>query len=96
MKKKNNARAYAYLMPMLISILVVTCLPIVYTVIISFTNYNMYHLNDFTFVGLENYMTVFAGSIRKVFFRCLAGLSASPYSVRPVPMQWGFSGSPFK
>ena len=71
MKKKNNARAYAYLMPMLISILVVTCLPIVYTVIISFTNYNMYHLNDFTFVGLENYMTVFAGSIRKVFFPVL-------------------------
>ena len=71
MKKKNNARAYAYLMPMLISILVVTCLPIVYTVIVSFTNYNMYHLNDFTFVGLENYMTVFAGSIRKVFFPVL-------------------------
>ena len=43
MRKKNNARAYAYLAPALISIFVVTFVPIVYTVMLSFTNYNMYH-----------------------------------------------------
>lgn len=71
MNKKNNRRAYTYLAPALISILVVTVLPIIYTVVISFTNYNMYHINDFSFVGLTNYITVFTGSIKNVFFPVL-------------------------
>ena len=71
MRRKDNGRAYAYLSPALISILFVTCLPIVYTVYISFTNYNIYHLNDFTFVGFQNYLTVLTGSIRNVFFPVL-------------------------
>lgn len=71
MRKKNNTKAYAYLAPALLSILIVTCLPIIYTVVISFTNYNMYHLNDFSFVGWENYLTVFSGSIKSVFFPVL-------------------------
>lgn len=71
MRKKKNPRAYIYLAPALISILIVTCLPIVYTVILSFTNYNMYHLNDFSFIGWENYITVLSGSIRNVFFPVL-------------------------
>ena len=71
MRKKKNALGYTYLAPALISILLVTCLPIIYTVILSFTNYNMYHLTDYTFVGLENYLTVFSGSIKNVFFPVL-------------------------
>lgn len=71
MKKKNNAKAYPYLMPALVSILVVTCLPIIYTIVISFTNYNMYHLEDFSYIGLENYIEVFSGSIKNVFFPVL-------------------------
>ena len=31
----------------------------------------MYHLTDYTFVGLENYLTVFSGSIKNVFFPVL-------------------------
>jgi len=71
MKKKNNAKAYPYLIPALISIFVVTVLPIVYTVVISFTNYNMFHLEGFSFVGLTNYKEVFSGSIKNVFFPVL-------------------------
>ena len=71
MKKKKNGMAYAYLAPTLITILLVTCLPILYTVILSFTNYNMYHLGDYTFVGADNYLTVFSGSIKSVFFPVL-------------------------
>jgi len=71
MKKKNNAKAYPYLMPALISIFVVTVLPIVYTVVISFTNYNMFHLESFSFVGITNYKEVFSGSIKNVFFPVL-------------------------
>lgn len=71
MKKKNNPSAYAYLAPALISMMIVTGLPILYTIFISFTNYNLYHLNDFTFIGFENYITVFSGSLKNVFFPVL-------------------------
>ncbi len=71
MKKKKRAKAYPYLLPALISILVVTVLPIIYTVIISFTNYNIYHLENFSFVGLSNYIEVFSGRIKSVFFPVL-------------------------
>lgn len=71
MKRKNNSGAYAYLAPALISMLIVTGLPILYTVFISFTNYNMYHLDDFDFVGLTNYKTVFSGNLKNVFFPVL-------------------------
>lgn len=71
MKKKNNAKAYPYLIPALVSIFIVTVIPIVYTVVISFTNYNMFHLESFSFVGLINYKEVFSGSIKNVFFPVL-------------------------
>ncbi|WP_429147705.1 carbohydrate ABC transporter permease [Anaerotaenia torta] len=67
-KKKNNLKASPYLLPALISIFIVTVIPILYTVVISFTNYNMYHLENYSLVGLKNYLEVFSGSIRKVFF----------------------------
>ena len=63
MKKKNNAKAYPYLIPALISIFVVTVLPIVYTVVISFTNYNMFHLASLSFVGITQYKEDISGSI---------------------------------
>lgn len=72
MRKKKKLEAYLYLAPALISILLVTGAPIVYTVILSFTNYNMYHLTDFIFVGWENYITVLTGSIKNVFFPVLS------------------------
>lgn len=70
-EKKNNLKAYPYLLPALLSILLVTVVPIIYTIVISFTNYNMYHLEDFSFVGFANYLEVFTGSIRSVFFPVL-------------------------
>lgn len=71
MGKKRNGTAYAYLTPALVSIFLVTFLPIVYTVILSFTNYNMYHLDNFSIIGVQNYITVLTGSIRDVFFPVL-------------------------
>lgn len=52
--RKNSKKkkiAYAFIAPAIISILVFTVVPIIYTVFISFTNYNMYHLEDFNMVG---------------------------------------------
>lgn len=69
-KKKTNI-AYAFIAPALISISIFTVLPIVYTIFISFTNYNMYHLDDFSVVGITNYLDVIRGSISAVFFPVL-------------------------
>lgn len=72
MKKKRDIKiAYSFLAPSLISILLFTLLPIIYTVFISFTNYNMYHLDTFNMVGISNYISVFQGNISKVFFPVL-------------------------
>ena len=69
--KKAGRIAYAFIAPALVSISIFTVLPIVYTIFISFTNYNMYHLDDFSFVGIVNYLDVLSGSISKVFFPVL-------------------------
>lgn len=70
-KAKNNSIAYLFLSPALISILLLTFLPILYTVFISFTNYNMYHLDSFDIVGFKNFQTIFGGSIKNVFLSVL-------------------------
>ena len=71
MKRKNNIKAFPYLLPALVSIIAVTIVPIIYTIFISFTNYNMYHLDDFSMVGLKNYLDVCSGSIKDVFLPVL-------------------------
>ncbi|HJA89403.1 MAG TPA: sugar ABC transporter permease [Candidatus Jeotgalibaca merdavium] len=69
--KKERKIANFFLAPSLISIVAFTIVPIAYTVYISFTNYNIYHLNDYKFVGISNYLEVFSGSLRGVFFPVL-------------------------
>ncbi len=70
-KYKIKLTAGAFLLPAIVSILIFTLLPIVYTVYISFTNYNMYHLDDFDIVGFKNYISILGGSISSVFFPVL-------------------------
>lgn len=70
-KVENNLTAYSFLAPALLSILVLTFLPVAYTVFISFTNYNMYHLEAYDFVGWKNYETILRGAIKHVFFSVL-------------------------
>jgi len=70
-RARNNLIAYTYLSPALVSITVLTFLPIIYTVYISFTNYNIYHLDDFQVMGFQNYITILSGSIKNVFLSVL-------------------------
>ena len=44
-KRKDTRTALLFIAPAFISIIIFTIAPIVYTVFISFTNYNMYHLD---------------------------------------------------
>jgi arabinogalactan oligomer/maltooligosaccharide transport system permease protein len=81
MRKKIQKSAFVWISPAFLSILVFTLLPIIYTVFISFTNYNMYHLEEYDMVGWQNYRDIFGSSLRKVIIPvlgwtvCFAGLS---------------------
>ena len=70
-QNRTNIAAYGFIMPAMVSIFIFTLLPIVYTVYISFTNYNMYHLDNFGFVGLKNYQSILNGSISSAFLPVL-------------------------
>ena len=65
--KNKSILAYAFVLPALVSIFLFTLLPVLYTIFLSFSNYNMYHLEDFSFIGINNYITVFRGSIAPTF-----------------------------
>lgn len=69
-KKLNRDRTASvpYLLPALISILIFTVVPIIFTVVISFTNHNMYHINNPRFVGWVNYADLLTGNLRPIFF----------------------------
>ena len=72
MKRRKDRRiALLFILPAFISILIFTIAPIIYTVFISFTNYNMYHLDSYDMVGLDNYISVITGSISEIFFPVL-------------------------
>jgi arabinogalactan oligomer/maltooligosaccharide transport system permease protein len=54
-RRRFSPIPYAYLTPALVTIAILTLFPVVYTVYISFTNYNLYHDPHFSFIGLKNY-----------------------------------------
>lgn len=52
--------AYIYLLPVILSALLFTILPFIYTFYISLTNYDrVIHFNDFGWIGIDNYKRVF-------------------------------------
>ncbi len=51
---------YLFLAPSLLSVAILTLFPIASTAVLAFTNYNLYHFNDYTFVGLHNFQTLLA------------------------------------
>lgn len=67
-KRKKNLTAVPFLSPALISILILSILPILYTVYIAFTDYNQYSKGVVNFIGIGNFIEVFNGPFSKVFF----------------------------
>lgn len=71
-KKKNQTKkALPYLMPAIISIIIFTVLPILYTIYISFTDYTMFTQGSPKFVGFKNFIEVFTGPFKEVFMPVL-------------------------
>ena len=54
-KRRETLFAYSWSLPSLVLILLIVIFPILYTGYISMTNMNIYHWNNYEFIGLENY-----------------------------------------
>lgn len=68
-KKGDGIKAAKYMAPAMISIIIFTVLPILYTVWLSFTNKTMYiQSSDVKFVGFNNFVEVLTGPFKDVFF----------------------------
>ena len=64
---KDTIKAMPYLLPAVISILIFTIFPIIYTVVIAFTDYTMYSQGHIKFVGFSNFIEVLTGPFKEVF-----------------------------
>jgi arabinogalactan oligomer/maltooligosaccharide transport system permease protein len=58
---------FVYLSPALTTIAIFSLLPMLYTIYLSFTNFNLNHFEEFDFVGFENYQEILAGPYFEVF-----------------------------
>jgi len=59
--KRNIFFNYLYILPVVILVAFLYLYPILYTIYISFTNFNLYHFFEYQLVGLANYITVLTG-----------------------------------
>ncbi|MCX7923695.1 MAG: sugar ABC transporter permease [Clostridia bacterium] len=64
---KEKLSPYLYMSPALMSIFILSLLPVVYTVYIAFTNYNLNHMEDYGFGGIENFRLILTGSLKPIF-----------------------------
>ena len=68
-KKLETGKAFKYLSPAFISIMILTLLPILYTIWLAFTNKTMFTQPDeLQLVGLDNFVEVLTGPFKDVFF----------------------------
>ena len=56
MIRKQKIKPWIYILPALLLLLMILVFPIMYTGYISLTNMNMYHWNDYKFIGVFNYI----------------------------------------
>jgi arabinogalactan oligomer/maltooligosaccharide transport system permease protein len=61
--KSRHTLAFLLLLPGIVAVTFFVVFPIGWDVVISFTNMNLYHIDDYTFVGARNYTNVFQGAI---------------------------------
>ncbi len=67
-RKKTQPTAYVYLLPALITIAILSVGPIIYTIVISFTNYDSGpHFFNWNWVGFTNYQNVLFGEWGQYF-----------------------------
>ena len=69
MGKDSNGQAYIYILPALVLMTVLSLLPNVYSVFIAFTNFSLFHYQDFSFIGFGNFYKIVQGPEFQTFSR---------------------------
>lgn len=65
--KRKSRKAYFYLAPALISILIFTVMPIAATIYYAFTDYTLYSKGNINLVGIKNFIEVLNGPFKQTF-----------------------------
>lgn len=65
----QKAKAHLYILPALILMGLLSFIPNLYSVYLAFTNFSLYHYNDFEFVGLKNFIKILGSSELWTFLR---------------------------
>jgi arabinogalactan oligomer/maltooligosaccharide transport system permease protein len=66
-ESRDRFQPYGFILPALIATAIITLLPTLYTVYLSFTNWSLYHFQRPEVVGLKNYREILVGGQLKVF-----------------------------
>ena len=69
---KSGSQPYIYILPAVILMTVLSLLPNLYSLFIAFTNFSLFHYQDFSFVGLHNFKKIVAGPEFHTFVRVFA------------------------
>lgn len=65
--KRKSRKAYFYLAPALVSILIFTVMPIAATIYYAFTDYTLYSKGNINLVGIKNFIEVLNGPFKQTF-----------------------------
>ena len=66
---RQNRFAYALVLPSIVLILLTVVYPLIYNVILSFSNMSLTNLRDWEIIGVSNYASLLAGSEAAKFWR---------------------------
>lgn len=62
----------AYLSPALVTMTAFSFFPVAWTVYLAFTNFSLYHFQEYRFIGLDNFREILVGPLREVFWPVFA------------------------
>lgn len=71
MARGQGLLAAGFLSPALISFSVFSLVPLIYSIYIAFTDYSLYTFRNYSLVGFSNFVELFSGPLRKLFFPVL-------------------------
>lgn len=97
---RDNASAYAFLLPWLLGFFILTLYPMLYSLGLSFTNYDFTQPNSTEFIGLANYMKMFGSLFGVTDFTASNGeaMRVDPYYMQSlsVTFKYVFVSVPLK
>lgn len=67
MNKKCDIYPYFYIAPAVFFVFLIVLFPNIYSVVLSFTNYSLFHFEHYDFVGLKNYAKILGSAEVKTF-----------------------------